>query len=109
MGESLVLDIEEFAEKAACSANLAGFVGSVSAFRAGEMNIFTHFMASLLFFRLSKRWDTFIIAIFNCVAKAQKIGASTGKTTGFSALKERKPDRKNICRKEILEKRIITE
>jgi hypothetical protein len=42
-------------------------------------------------------------------SKDQKIGVIAGKTTGFSALKENKPDRKNICRKEILEKRIITE
>jgi len=51
MGESLVLDIEKFAEKTACSADLACFVGSVSAFGADEMNIFTHFMASLFSFR----------------------------------------------------------
>ena len=57
MGESLVLDIEEFAEKAACGADLSGFVGSVSAFRADEMNIFTHFIASLLLFRLYKMQD----------------------------------------------------
>lgn len=50
MGESLVLDIEDFAEKAACGADLAGFVGGISAFGADEMNIFTHFMASLFFF-----------------------------------------------------------
>jgi len=109
MGESLVLDVEEFAEKAACGADLACFVGGISAFRADKMNIFTHFMASVFCFRLSKRWHTFIVAIFNGVAKDQKIGTIAGKTTGFSAFKESKPDLKNICRKEILEKRIITE
>lgn len=51
MGKSFVLDIEDFAEKAACSADLAGFVGGISAFGADEMNLFTHFMASLFFFR----------------------------------------------------------
>lgn len=76
MGESLVLDIEEFAEKAACGADLVDFVGSVSAFGAGEMNIFTHFVASIFFFRLSKRWDAFIVAIFNGVAKGKKIKKS---------------------------------
>lgn len=109
VGKSLVLDIEEFAEKAACGANLAYFVGSVSAFRAGEMNIFTHFIASLLLFRLYNMSDNFTVSIFNGVAKDQKIGPVEGKTTGFSALKESEPNRKNICRKEIIEKRIITE
>jgi len=51
MGESLVLDIEEFAEKAACGADLSYFVGSISTFRADEMNIFTHFMAFLFCLR----------------------------------------------------------
>lgn len=43
MGKFLVLEIEEFAEKAACSSDLAGFIGGVSAFGAGEVNIFAHF------------------------------------------------------------------
>lgn len=51
MSKPFVLDIEEFAEKAACGTDLACFVGSISAFGADEMNIFTHFMASLFFFR----------------------------------------------------------
>jgi hypothetical protein len=51
MSKPFVLDIEEFAEKAACGADLACFVGSVSAFGADEMNICTHFMASLFSFR----------------------------------------------------------
>ncbi len=46
MGEFFVLDIEKFAEKAAYGADLADFIGSVSAFGADEINIFTHFVAS---------------------------------------------------------------
>jgi hypothetical protein len=46
MGEFFVLDIEKFAEKTACGADLANFIGSVSAFGADEINIFTHFVAS---------------------------------------------------------------
>jgi hypothetical protein len=51
VGEFLVLDIKEFAEKAACGADLAGFAGGVPAFGAGKVNVFAHFVVSLWFFR----------------------------------------------------------
>lgn len=54
-------------------------------------------------------WGTFSVAIFNGVAICLTIDAVARKITWFSVLKESKPDRKNICRKEILERRIRKE
>lgn len=73
MSEFLVLDIEEFAEKAACGADLACFVGSVPAFRAGEVKGFAHFNGLYGFFKLFEERDSFILSIFNGVAKDQNI------------------------------------
>lgn len=47
MSEFLVLDIEEFTEKAASGADLAGLVRSITAFGTHEVNFFAHFLASL--------------------------------------------------------------
>jgi hypothetical protein len=43
VGEFLVLDIEEFSEKAACGADFACFVGGVPAFGTGKVDFFAHF------------------------------------------------------------------
>jgi len=55
VGEFLVLEIEEFTEKAASGADLAGFVGGVSAFGAGEVNIIAHFYGLFLVFQIILR------------------------------------------------------
>lgn len=46
MSEFFILDVEDFADEAACGADLADIAGVVSAFRADEVNIFAHFLAS---------------------------------------------------------------
>ena len=52
MGEFFVLDVEKFAEKAACSADLSCFVGGISAFWADEIDIFAHFYGLVLVFQI---------------------------------------------------------
>jgi hypothetical protein len=47
MGKFFVLDVEDFADETACCTDFAGFEGVVSAFRADEIDIFAHFLASL--------------------------------------------------------------
>jgi hypothetical protein len=49
MGESLVLDIKEFAEKAACGAGFASFASGIPAFGAHEVKFFAHLLVSLFF------------------------------------------------------------
>jgi hypothetical protein len=55
VSEFFVLDVEEFAEKAACSADFACFVGGISAFGANEVNIFAHFYDLFLIFQIFRR------------------------------------------------------
>lgn len=64
MSEFLVLDIEEFTEKAACGADLADFVGGVPAFGAHEVKFFAHFLVSLLFWYLYLSLIIFSLFIF---------------------------------------------
>jgi hypothetical protein len=48
VGEFFVLDVEDFADEAACCTDLPDIVGGVSAFGADEIDVFAHFLASLL-------------------------------------------------------------
>jgi len=52
MGEFLVLKVEEFTEKAACGADLAGFVRSIAAFEAYEVNFLVIFGSCFLLISL---------------------------------------------------------
>lgn len=72
MDEFLVLDIQEFTEKTACGTDFACFVGVVPAFGAGKVDLFAHFSGLILFFRSFEGWDSFILALFNSIAKLSK-------------------------------------
>ncbi len=50
VGESLILDIEEFSQKAACGTDFACLVRVVPAFGAGIVNICAHFFSLLRVF-----------------------------------------------------------
>lgn len=64
MGEFLVLEVEEFTEKATCGADLAGLVRGIAAFGAHEIYIFAHFLVSLFFDLIILRFRNIAVQVF---------------------------------------------